>query len=105
MISKTKKIDGNIGLTAYDRLIIYDVPDSSDETLYYMSDKILSGTPILANFSNVDVNQINLMLSFLSGVVYAKQGRTRKFRKFLFLFGGKEEFEDGSLDKFYEDYR
>lgn len=43
------------------------------------------------------------MLPFISGVVYAKEGEVYKLDEKLFLFGRKEEFEDGSLYQYVED--
>lgn len=92
-------------MTAYDRIVYWDVTDSSDETLFAISDKILEGYPVLANFATLDVKVSNSMLAFLSGVIYATGGQTLKIQQYLFLLGRKEEFEDGSLYQYYEDLK
>ena len=64
---------------------------------------ILDGFPVLAQFDKVSLDEANRMLSFISGVVYATDGRIMKLDSRLFLMARKEEFEDGSLYQYYED--
>ena len=90
-------------LTAFDRMEYQIVNDDSKETLLKICDIILSGRAVLANFDRIDTDAANEMRSFISGVVYAKEGEIYKLDKKLFLFGGKEEFEDGSLYQYVED--
>jgi len=45
------------------------------------------------------------MLAFISGVIYATDGRSLKIQSRLFLFGRKEEFVDGTLYQYYEDLK
>ncbi|MDD3107239.1 MAG: cell division protein SepF [Bacilli bacterium] len=90
-------------LTSFDRLVYLIVSDNAQETLLNICDTILSGKAVLANFDKLDSRDANDMLSFVSGVVYAKQGEIYKLDNKLFLFGRKEEFEDGSLYQYVED--
>lgn len=90
-------------LTSFDRLEYAVVSDSDDDELFRISDIILSGKAVLANFDRIEPRRANEMLSFLSGVVYAKEGEVIKIDSKLFLFGRKEEFEDGSLHQYVED--
>jgi len=90
-------------LTSFDRMEYQIVNENSKETLLKICDIILSGRAVLANFDKVDADQANEMLSFISGVVYAKEGEIYKLDKKLFLFGRKEEFADGSLYQYVED--
>ena len=90
-------------LTSFDRLEYAVVSDSDDEELFRISDIILSGKAVLANFDRIDYKRANEMLSFLSGVVYALEGEVIKLDNKLFLFGSKEEFADGSLHQYVED--
>lgn len=90
-------------LTSFDRMEYKIVVDSSKETLLRICDIILSGKAVLANFTNIEIVAANDMLSFISGVVYAKSGKVCKLDTKLFLFGRKEEFADGSLDQYVED--
>ena len=90
-------------LTSFDRMSYQTVDDCSQETLFKICDIILSGKAVLANFTNVEIAEANNMLSFISGVVYAKSGKVCRLDTKLFLFGRKEEFVDGSLDQYVED--
>lgn len=92
-------------LTSFDRLQYFTVANSSQEQLMEMCDIILGGKAILANFDQINSEEANFMLSFISGVVYATQGEIFKLDNKLFLFGRKEEFEDGSLHQYVEDSR
>jgi len=101
--SKSPKKSGL--LTSFDRLQYFTVANSSQEQLMEMCDIILGGKAILANFDQINSEEANYMLSFISGVVYATQGEIFKLDNKLFLFGRKEEFEDGSLHQYVEDSR
>lgn len=79
------------------------VTDNSQETLFKICDTILAGKAVLANFDKLDARDANDMLAFISGVVYAKHGEVYKLDQKLFLFGRKEEYEDGSLYQYVED--
>lgn len=92
-------------ITAFDKIEYMAITDSSDETLFKISNKILDGYPVLANFEALGIQESNNMLSFLSGVIYATDGRTLKIQSRLFLLGRKEEFEDGTLYQYYEDLK
>ena len=90
-------------MTAFDKIKYESVKDSSDETLFNLCDLILDGYPVLAQFDKISLDEANKMLSFVSGVVYATEGRIMKLDTKLFLMARKEEFEDGSLFQYYED--
>jgi hypothetical protein len=90
-------------LTSFDRMEYSIVSENSQEILLKICDQILSGKAVLANFDKLDSQDANDMLSFISGVVYAKEGEIYKLDNKLFLFGRKEEFEDGSLYQYVED--
>ncbi len=90
-------------MTAFDKIKYESIKDSTDETLFNICDMILDGFPVLAQFDKVSLDEANRMLSFISGVVYATDGRIMKLDSRLFLMARKEEFEDGSLYQYYED--
>lgn len=92
-------------MTSFDKIVYMVIKDSSKETLFDISDKLLSSIPVLANFENIDIDSANDMLAFLSGVIYAKDGRLLKIQSKLFLLAIKEEFDDGSLYEYYEDLK
>ncbi|MDD2258971.1 MAG: cell division protein SepF [Bacilli bacterium] len=90
-------------LTSYDLMKYFTVEFGSEDELFQIANYILSGNPVLANFNDVQVDKANDMLAFISGVIYAKDGETHKISDKLFLFGRKEDYEDGSLLQYIED--
>lgn len=100
--SKSNKRRSSL-LTSFDRMEYSIVTEHSNDVLLKICDTVLSGKAVLANFDKIDAEGANEMLSFISGVVYAKEGEIYKLDDKLFLFGRKEEFEDGSLYSYVED--
>ncbi|HPT89778.1 MAG: cell division protein SepF [Acholeplasmataceae bacterium] len=101
---KEKKGTKNNGLlTTFDRMEYFIVQENSEEELFKICDTILGGRAVLANFDKLSDEDANEMLMFISGVIYATEGRTYKLDSRLFLFGRKEEYEDGSLLQYIED--
>ena len=92
-------------LTAFDRMEYFIIAQKSNEELFKISDTILSGKPVLANFDRLVPSDCNYMLSFISGVVYACDGEVVQVGTKLFLFARKEEYEDGSLKQYIEDIK
>ena len=90
-------------LTSFDRMEYSIVTEYTQEVLMKICDTILSGKAVLANFDKISPTDANEMLSFISGVVYAKEGEIYKLDEKLFLFGRKDEFDDGSLYSYVED--
>lgn len=90
-------------LTAFDNMAYVIVKDSSDKHLIEIADIVLSGKAVLANFNKISPSEANSMLSFISGLIYATNGKIEKIESKLFLFGTEEEFADGSLDQYIED--
>lgn len=89
--------------TAFDSMKYYTPKDASDQSKFEICDMLLQGYPVLANFNNVPLSEVNEMLAFISGVVYAMQGEIYSLGAKLFLFGGKESYEDGTLIQYIED--
>ena len=57
------------------------------DQLFDLCDTIINGNALLANFEKMDVEDANYMLTFLSGAVYALNGRSIKLTKDLSLLG------------------
>lgn len=103
-------------LTAFDRMVYFIFQGQENESdseykqkvrqeMFKICDTILSGKPVLANLDNIDLDECNFMLAFISGVVYACDGESIQISKKLFLFARKEEYEDGSLKQYVEDIK
>lgn len=102
-LNKNKTRKSSSLITSFDRMDYTIVVEADDETLYKICDVILSGRAVLANFAKVKIKEANDMLMFISGVVYATDGEVKRVDDKLFLFGRKEEFEDGSLYSYIDD--
>lgn len=108
---KKKKLDESTKekskglLTSFDRMEYFIIHENFEDDMYAVCDTVLSGKPVLANFDKVRDVDCNYMLAFISGVVYALGGEAITLGERLFLFAGKEEFEDGSLHQYVEDIK
>lgn len=90
-------------LTTFDRMEYYTAEIGDDAEMFKICDTILGGKAVLANFDKLEAAVANHMLAFISGVVYATEGQIFKLDNRLFVFGRKEEYEDGSLLQYIED--
>ena len=102
---KTSSKTHSAMMTSFDKIQFVVINDNSDEKLFETCESLLSGHPLLVKFENLNIQDANKMLAFISGVVYATEGKIFKVESHLFLMGRKEEFEDGSLYQYYEDLK
>lgn len=91
------------GITSFDNMYYTIVANNSEEQLLHITNTMLSGRAVLANFNKLSSSDANSMLAFIGGAVYAVGGQTYKIEPKLFLFARKEEYEDGSLYQYIED--
>lgn len=91
--------------TSFDNMAYVIVRDSSDEQIFEICDTILGGKAVLANFTKISTSDANMMMLFISGVIYATNGKCFKLGNRMYLFAKKEELEDGSINQYYEDSR
>lgn len=101
---KTKRGTNSL-LTTFDRMEYYTAEIGDEEEMFKICDTILSGKAVLANFDKLEAEKANHILAFISGVVYATEGQIFKLDNRLFVFGRKEEYEDGSLLQYIEDVK
>ena len=87
--------------TAKDR-IFFEQVTSGDEGAY-LARKLLDGTPLVLNFELLDIDQGNMLLAFLSGVLFTCDGEVVKLNEKSYLFARKQDFIDGSLKSFLEE--
>ncbi|MFA6889679.1 MAG: cell division protein SepF [Bacilli bacterium] len=92
-------------LTSFDQMEYFVFQERNDDEMFRLCDAILHKKAVLANFDKLSAKDCNYMLSFISGVVYSRDGQSIKLGLRLFLFAGKEEFEDGSLFQYIEDIK
>jgi|GEM_PF-340913 len=100
---KKRKFDRRNLITAFD-LMQSEIVKEKDQLLE-LCDVLLSGRAVLANFEKLSTEDANYMLTFLSGAVYALDGEVHKTGTKTFLFGGKKQYQDGTLHQFIEDIK
>ena len=87
------------------RDMIEFVKVESAEEVLSLADKLLGGYPLVINFQEVPVSEANQIISFLSGIIYAKGGVNSSMQPKVFLFALDSVLEDGSVLEFYEEYK
>lgn len=91
--------------TAFDRMIFEDLDIVDDPYLVSLATELINGNPLVINFENLNVDEANKVISFLSGVIFAINGKIEKINKRIFLFARIQEFKDGTLKQFIADYK
>lgn len=88
---------------AIDRVIFTKMNEETD--VYDLANGLLKGKPIVVNFEEYNAIEANKIITFLSGVTYAIDGEIEVIQRFIFLFATKDDYKDGSLRKFVEEYK
>lgn len=73
--------------------------------VYKLGDKLLKGNPLIVNFEEHNIIEANQVITFLSGVTYAIDGEIEMIKEKIFLFATKQDYKDGSLKKFVNEYK
>ncbi|AIO19142.1 Cell division protein SepF [Candidatus Izimaplasma bacterium HR1] len=76
-----------------------------DLDVFKLANKLLKGTPLMMNFEEFNVIEANKVITFLSGVTYAINGEIEMIQDKIFLFATKQDYKDGSLRKFVNEYK
>lgn len=84
--------------TAAERLVMENLVDP--DKAVSLADMLMKGSPICIGCGELDVDEANKIIAFLSGVVYAIGGEVRQINDKAFLFARKQEFMDGTLNQF-----
>lgn len=106
MLGKRRKEEKNLG-SAFDRLLNYTLRKNEDINIQLMelADIIMANRPVLINFEEISsIGEVNYVVSFLSGVVYALSGTVYRFGDETRLFASGRAFEDGTLKKYIKDF-
>lgn len=88
---------------AKDKMIMDNIHDPNKAVAY--ADKLLNGIPLCLGFGELDIDEANKIIAFLSGVVYAINGTAKQLNETAFLFATKENFLDGSLNEFLKNFK
>ena len=102
MFGKKKRTEAKIG-TAFESLLFYSMDPSRniDEQAFELADCITAHRAVICNFEKIEsIDDVNRVVAFLSGVVYATDGETHRLGKETFLFGSEVAFEDGTLHQY-----
>ena len=59
---------------------------------------------LLISSKLINIGEVNYVVSFLSGVVYALEGTVYRFGDETRLFASGRAFEDGTLKKYIKDF-
>lgn len=106
MLGKKRKEEKNLG-SSFDRLLNYTLKKNEDINiqLLELANIIMANRPILINFEEIkSIGEVNYVVSFLSGVVYALEGTVYRFGDETRLFASGRAFEDGTLKKYIKDF-
>ncbi len=88
---------------AREKMIMENIFDPNKAVGY--ADKLLNGIPLCLGFGELDIDEANKVIAFLSGVVYAINGTAKQLNETAFLFATKENFLDGSLNEFLKNFK
>ena len=95
-----KPVDNTL---ARDKMIMDNILDPNKAVGY--ADKLLNGIPLCLGFGELDIDEANKVIAFLSGVVYAVNGTAKQLNETAFLFATKDNFLDGSLNEFLKNFK
>ncbi len=91
--------------TASERIIFDEVTSDDDNYIVDFAKELIMGKPLILNFREINVDEANKIVSFLSGVIFAINGIIEEIDDKIFLFARKQDFKDGTLKKFIEDVK
>jgi cell division inhibitor SepF len=87
-----------------DQIIFEKLSSDDDQYLTSLAQKMMNGFPVILNFSDLDIDQANKVIAFLSGVIYAISGEIVSIQEKVFMFADKDVYDDGSMEEFLKDF-
>lgn len=103
LFHKEEKKEEQTYVLAKDRIIMEQLTDN-DQHASSLVDKEKNGNPLILNFKKLDIMACNKLLAFFAGATYAINGKTIKINETTYLFARNEDFEDGSLNDFLQQF-
>ena len=91
------------GKKAFDRIEFVLVEKDTD--VFKLADKLLKGVPVILNFEQLNDIESNKIITFISGVTYAIDGEIEVIKEQIYLFATKQDYKDGSLRTFVNEYK
>ena len=101
MLFGKKKVEEEEVKKASDRIIMKEMVDD-DKLARDLVLEMKEGNPVLLNFEKLDESVGNKHLAFFIGAAVALDGKTVKISEKIYLFARREDFFDGSINKFLE---
>lgn len=83
--------------TARDRVYFHQVLENEDPV--NIADIFLEGSPLVLDFGELNVDEANKDLAFLSGVTYGLKGEVTHLIEAIYLFARKSDYLDGTLEE------
>lgn len=103
LFKKEKREKETSYVIAKDRIIMEQLSDN-DQYAASLVDKLNNGNPLVLNFKKLDIMACNKLLAFFAGATYAIGGKTIKINETTYLFARSQDFEDGSLNDFLQQF-
>jgi cell division inhibitor SepF len=106
LFSKNKKNKNDVILekvSTYEKIIFESLKSDDDKYLTKLADSLMNGQPLILNFDELDIDQANKVIAFLSGIVYAVKGEILNVKEKVFMFALGDVYEDGSMDDFLKE--
>ena len=99
-----KKEEKPVDLTPARQKMIMENLTDPDKAVGY-AENLKKGIPLCLGFGELDIDEANKIIAFLSGVVYAINGTAKQLNETAFLFATKDNFLDGSLNEFLKNFK
>ena len=103
LFNKKKEVPVVDNTPAAKKMIMKNLSDPNEAT--NLADSLMKGIPLCLGFGELDIDEANKIIAFLSGVVYSLDGVAKQLNDNAFLFARKEEFLDGSLNDFLKNFK
>lgn len=91
--------------SSYDRIIFEHITMDEDEYIMSLALELLNGNPLVLNFEDMTPDSANKIMAFLSGVIFALEGQIEQINPKIFLFAREQEFRDGTLKQFIDEFK
>lgn len=90
---------------SFDRIIFEHLSTDEDEYIMTLAHELISGNPLVLNFEDLSPDSANKIMAFLSGVIFALEGQIVQISQKVFLFAREQDFKDGTLKQFIDEYK
>jgi len=87
-----------------DQIVFEKLISDEDKYLTSLAQKMMDGFPLILNFNDLDIDQANKVIAFLSGVIFAISGEIIGVQEKVFMFATSDVYDDGSMDEFLKDF-